>query len=259
MSLLETLKFAFGLMGRSIDFASVVWAIIAFLVGFFVTGMFWGKAWNRSWGILNHLGSALLNLLFGLALAAAVVAWLGADRTTSWLEEQRDLVSRQASSSGALNRDAFRDAWDKLYPLGGQNDLAPPVEGGNELRLNSDRDARIVAESAATAAKKPLLNSGPFALGATVHVRDPQLVAQDVMSVVTTPNYPIIVPSENAWSKAAIIDQVKTAFDAASENLRQPMRNLKIATTVLIALLLVIQLVLTPLNALNDIKASPKV
>jgi hypothetical protein len=124
--------------------------------------------------------------------------------------------------------------------------------------LNSRSDAHALAETAA-AVKQALLHSGPFMLGAPVHVRDPQLVAQDVLSAAPAPNYPVIVTPDNAWTRAAVVDQVNTAFEFLAQNLPKPMSDLKTALTVLIFVLVGLQLVLTPVSAINDIKASPKI
>jgi hypothetical protein len=259
MSFSQSLEFSYALTGRYIDAASVIWALVAFLVCFFVIGLFWGMVWNRSWGLFNHLPSAAVNLLFALAIAAAVIGWRGAHRAPALMDSERDTIGREIAGSGTLNRAALRDAWDNLFPLGGQRDLTAPGDGGNELRLNSRSDAHALAEAAAAAVKQPLLHSGPFMLGAPVHVRDSQLVAQDVLSAVNAPSYPVIVAPDNAWTRAAVVDQVNTAFEFAAENLRKPMSDLKFALTVFIFVLVGLQLVLTPVSAINDIKASPNI
>jgi hypothetical protein len=259
MTFWQSLEFSYGLAGRYIDAASVVWALMAFLISFLVFGVFWGMLWNRSWGLFNHLPSAALNLLFALAVAATVIGWRGAHRSMALMDSERATIGHEIAGSGTLNRAVLKDTWDKLYPLGGQHDLAAPQDGGNELRLNSQSDARALAEAAAGAIKQPLVHSDPFRLGAPVHVRDPQLVAQDVLSAVQQPNYPVIVAPDNPWTRAAVVDQVNTAFESAGQSLRKPMSDLKTALAVLIFVLAGLQLVLTPVSAINDIKASPKI
>jgi NhaP-type Na+/H+ or K+/H+ antiporter len=56
-----------------------------------------------------------------------------------------------------------------------------------------------------------------------------------------------------------VVDQVNTAFESAAQNLRKPMSDLKFALTVFIFVLVGLQLVLTPVSAINDIKASPNI
>ena len=135
----------------------------AFLVGFFIFGLFWGRAWNSKWGFVNHLPSAIMNAVFGVALAGAALLWIGAVRTSSWIDAQRDGTSSQIAGSGVFNREVLRDAWDKISPLGGQQELTAPADGGNEIRLNNANETHIFAASAATMIKRYLPSYGPFA------------------------------------------------------------------------------------------------
>jgi hypothetical protein len=186
------------------------------------------------------------------------MAWFGADRTTAWIEAERENLARQLAASGTLNREAFRNAWEKLQPLGGQDDLTAPAEGGNELRLRSEEDAKVVAYTAADIVKRPLLIQGPFSFGAPCIVRDPGAVASDVVAAIPAPAYPVKISPNNEWSRAAVTAQVGTALESASKALFIPTQELKFALVWFGALLLFIQIVLIPITAVGDIKENPK-
>jgi hypothetical protein len=258
MSIIDTVEFSYRLNFSHFDFAAWILAIFFFLLSFFVLGLFWGMMWNRKWGFFGHAPSAVLSFVFALTLGTVALGWFGAHRSSAWVEEQRAVLASQLAKSGAINREALKDAWGKLKPLGGQKDIVPPDEGGNELRLNSEQDAKVLAHSAAAAIKTPLLRAGPFAFGAPCYVRDPAAVAEDVVAAVTPPAYPVIVSPANEWSKAAIASQVSTAIESASRSLSAPLQSLKTALLWLGLLLLFIQLIFIPISALNDIKENPK-
>lgn len=258
MNIIDAAEFAYRLNFSHFDLAAWVWAIFFFLLSFFVLGLFWGMMWNRKWGFFGHLPSAFMSFLCALVLGIVAFGWFGAHRTSAWIEEQRTVLASQLANSGMINREALKDAWGKLQPLGGQKDIVPPEEGGNELRLNSAQDAKVLAHCAATAIKTPLLRVGPFAFGAPCYVRDPAAVAEDVAAAVTAPAYPVIVSPANEWTKAAVTNQVGTAVESANRSLSTPIQSLKTALLWLGLLVLAIQLVSIPICALNDIKEYPK-
>jgi hypothetical protein len=132
------------------------------------------------------------------------------------------------------------------------------LEGGNELRLSRDDDSRLLVEEAASAIRGPLLAKAPFCFGVPCQVRDSDVVADDLLKTISPPAYPVIVSPDNEWSKAAIKDQVRTAFDSASKQIRQPMEDLKTALVALGIVVLLIQLVSIPIAACRDIKENPK-
>lgn len=258
MNFIDAVEFSYRLTFSHFDLAAWVWATFAFLFSFFVLGLFWGLMWNRKWGFFGHAPSAVLSFVFALILGAVALCWFGAHRASAWVEEQRAILASQLANSGTINQEALRNAWAKLQPLGGQKDIVAPDEGGNELRLNSELDAKVLAHCAAAAVKSPLLRSGPFAFGAPCYVRDPAAVAEDVVAAVTAPAYPVIVSPANEWSKAAITSQVTTAIESANRSLSTPLQSLKTALLWLGLVLLCIQVVLVPICALNDIKENPK-
>lgn len=258
MNTVDTIGFSYRLILDTFDLAAWTWAAIAFLFSFFVLGLFWGMAWNRRWGVFGHIPSAFLSLIFGLLLGASVLAWLGADRTVVWIEARPEVLTRQITASGSFNREAFRNAWDKLQPLNGQGDRTPPAEGGNEIRLSGESDAKIVAFAAAETVRHHLQNQAPFAYGVPCIVRDPTAVADDAVAAVQRPNYPVDIPPNNEWTKQAVAIQVRAALESAAKQLYLPNQELKTALFFFCALLLVIQLVLIPIAAVRDIAENPK-
>ena len=258
MNLIDAVEFAYRLTLSHFDLAAWVWVAFVFLFSFFVLGLFWGMMWNRKWGFFGHSPSAVLNFVFELGIGTVTLGWFGAHRASAWIQEQRGILSSQLAKSGTINREALKDAWVKLQPSGGQKDILPPDEGGNELRLNSEQDARVLADCAAASIKTPLLSSGPFAFGAPCYVRDPSAVADDVVAAVTPPAYPVIVSPANEWSKAAITSQVSTAIESANRSLSTPLLSLKTALQWIGGLLLLIQVIFIPICALNDIRENPK-
>src|SRR5205807_3939267 len=96
-----------------------------------------------------------------------------------------------------------------------------------ELRLKSEKETKVLAHAAADVIKRHLLMEGPFVFGIPCDTGKPDDVAEDVVSTVPKPNYPVIVSPDNEWSKAAITAQVATAFKNAEKDLRVPIENLK--------------------------------
>lgn len=68
-----------------------------------------------------------------------------------------------------------------------------------------------------------------------------------------------IVSPDNEWSKAAIKDQIRTAFDSASNEVRQRMEDLKTPLMTLGVTIFLIQVVSIPIAACRDIRENPRV
>jgi hypothetical protein len=259
MSLTESLEFSLRLIFSHFDLVAWLWAVVVFLLSFVVVGLFWGMCWNRKWSFFGHWPSFGWSIASALCLATVILAYRGAIQAVTWIEMQRDLVTEELVDSGSLNREIFLSAWDKLYPLGEQTGLTPPADGGNELRLARDDDARVLVEVAASAIKQPLIAKTPFRFGVPCRVRDPGEVASELTKTISPPAYPVIVSPDNEWSKAAIKDQISTAFDFASKEIRQPIEDLEGPLVALGIVVLLIQCVLISIAACRDIKENPKV
>lgn len=207
----------------------------------------------------GHIGSTIVSIICSCALAAAVLAWFGSHRALTWIANQREALTRQVANSGTLNRETLRKAWGSLQPLGGQSEILPPTEGGNELRLHNNEEARILAKAAAETVKQPLRMQAPFAFGLPASFTDPDDIAEEVLKNITPPTYPIVVSPDNEWSRAAITAQVSSAIDAATRMLRKPLDDLNVSLVWAMVLAGMIQLGLTALSACRDIKVNPKV
>jgi hypothetical protein len=257
MNLTKSIEFSLRLIFSQFDFFAWLWAAAVFLFSFFVVGLFWGMCWNRKWAYFGHSPSLVCSAISASCLAIVILEYHGAIQLGAWIETQQNLVTGELSDSGSVNRQIFRSAWDKLYTLGGQSGLTPPPEGGNELRLSRDDDARLLLKEAASVMKQPLVAKAPFCFGVPCHVRDSDVVADDIIKTISPPAYPVIVSPDNAWSKAAIKDQVRTAFDSASKQIHQPMEDLKTVLMALGVVVFLIQLVWIPIAACRDIKENP--
>ena len=257
MSLIDAFLFACRSEFGSQAPVPFIYGGLALLVSFFLLGLLWGKLWNRRWNLSP--GLIMINVCWAVLLGLAVFALSSANRTANWIEGLRINLVPQVSSSGPLNREILRDAWNILQPLGGQNELTSPTEGGNELRLNNSDEAQSLAKTAATDVKRRLLSEGPFAYGATVYARDPSVVAEEVRNSVPVPAYPVIVGPSNAWSKAAVEAQTNAALESAGKTLTEPLESLRTALTVAVIVLALLQFLLTALAACADIKANPHV
>lgn len=257
MNTLDTFLFAYRAEFGSLTLTPFIWGGLALLISFFLFGLLWGKSWNRRWSLGSW--SMALNLLAALLLAGVVFGLSSAAGTATWIDGLRNSLVSQVSASGALNREIFRDAWKELQPLGGQNELTSPEEGGNELRLNNSEEARVLSNTAAADVKRHLLAEGPFALGAPMYVHDPAAVAEEVRNSVPAPTYPVIIGPANAWSKAAVEAQVYTALDSANKTLGTPLATLRSALLWAVIVVSLLQILLTAVTACGDIKAYPVV
>lgn len=257
MSFLEILEFVFRLFIYKVDAAAVVWAAVAFLLSLFIVGLGWGKLWNRDWGLFSHAGNLILSFFCALLLAATVIGFLSADRALERIEGIRDVVTRELVGSGSSNREVLRSAWDKLQPLGGQGDLVPPAEGGNELRLNSQEEALILAEVAADAAQKQLRLKPPFNMGVPLITRPAEELASAVTDGLSSPVYPVTVGPDNEWAKSSATLQASNAMDQAMATIKLPAQRLKNSLLWFGITLLSVQILLIVILALADIKANP--
>lgn len=259
MNTIEALGFSWKLVLGTLNATAIFSAILAFGFGFVVLGLFWGMAWNRKWSLLGHIGASSLSFILSLVLVVTALAWMGADKAENWLGTQRESVGRMLAGSGTLNREILRKAWPTLQSLGGQKDLTPPDEGGNEIRLNNDDEAKLLAKSAADSAKRPLLEQLPFVFGLPCMVKDPNTVAEEVAGSVAKPTYPVIVQADNDWTRAAIAAQATAAMDSATRTIRQPLSSLKAVLFFMFVVIALIEIALVGYLAYDDIKINPNV
>ena len=259
MNPLELVGLSYRYELSNFDLASWVWALTAFWSPSFSWGSA-GVCCGIGAGASYAAGWGRLFLLFGLLVAGAVLARCGADYTLASL--RRPTSSRLATvlnGNAQLNREAFRAAWEKLEPRGGQKDLTDPAAGGNEIRLNNVDEAKIVAEAAAQAVKRPLQGQGAFAVGLPVTLRDPAAVAEEVVTAMPAPAYPVLITPNNEWSRAAVGRQVGSAIEFATKVLAPSVAELKSALTTLLWVVAAVQVLLIALLALADIREQPQI
>src|SRR4051812_46863862 len=114
MNVVNALQYSIGLIFSSRDIAAFTLATLGFFASFIILGFFGGRLWNRKWGVFTHPATALVNGIFSIGLSACILAWMGADRSASWLEVKRESVRSALSLSGTINREVMKDAWEKI-------------------------------------------------------------------------------------------------------------------------------------------------
>lgn len=258
MSDFSTFLFSCRLMFSMVEPMAWVWVAVSMLASLVLLGWFWGLAWNKQWSFFGHLGSAILSILFSLLIGLSVLAWFGADRTTQWLDAQREIIKNDLNAPGAFNREVLIGAWNRLQAKGGQpGALQPPAEGGKEIQVNNDADATDLAFVAADNVKRHLLSREPYSMGLEPSVRNPADVATEVVeSIKVTQAGP--VSAVNMWTKTAMGMQVDQALSNTRDQLKVSDVRLKSGLQSLVGILFLIQIVVVALGALGDIKEYPR-
>lgn len=253
------IEFLFKFNLSQSDTATWIYVLLTLLAFVFVLGLFWGKLWNKTWSVGGHLGSFSYVLFFGFLAAFAVFNLRAISGVESWMEGQRITLARSIADSGTYNRAVHRATWNELYPQGGQADLTPPTQAGNELRLNNPDDAFRLAVNAAIETKTVLRMKAPFVLGAPLVTRPPSEIATEAVDAIgfNPSRFPTIVTASNEWSATAATIQVNQALDSAMSTMKPGMEDLRRACYWLLGAMIVLPLVLIPSNALADIKINP--
>ena len=259
MNLIDSLDFLTNFTFTWSDQSAWIWALVTALIVFFGLGFFWGRGWNHSWNFPGHIGSAVLSLVFALLAAYGVLNWHAANQVEGWLEVQREMLIRSIGETGTYNRSVLKSAWDKLQPLGGQNNLASPKEGGNELRLNSIEEAILLTETAADEVKATLRSKAPFSWSLGLAWKDPSTIAKETAAALSNAKFPQVVTPSNDWTKSAAAAQTSHTLETLQRQIKQPMIDLKTAAFWLIVVAVVIEGALIANAALNAIKPNPKV
>lgn len=261
MSILELFEFTLKFNLAAPDKATWIYVILTLIFFLFVLGWLWGKAWNREWSLSGHLGSFGLVTVFGLLAAYSVFNLRGISRMEDWFQQQRLTLARSIADSGRFNRSVLTSTWDQLVSQGGQEGLSPPLEGGNEIRLNTPEDAFALALTAAEEARSALRPKPPFSLGVPISTRNPVDIATEAVDAIRfdASRFPTIAATNNEWSSTAATLQTNHALDTANATLKPGMQDLKIASIWLLVGSLVVPAIVILMNALADIKINPKV
>ena len=260
MSFLELFEFTLRFNLAAPDTATWIYVILTLIFFVFVLGWGWGKMWNREWSLGGHVGSLIWVLLFGVLAAYSVFNLRALDRMENWFQQQRLTLARSISDSGKFNRTVLTSTWDQIVSKGGQKDLTPPAEGGNEIRLNTPEDAFSLASTAAEETRSTLRSKPPFSLGVPISTRSPTDIATEAVDAVRfdASRFPTIANPNNEWSNTAVTIQANHALDTAYTTIKLGTQDLKTACICLLITSLVIAIVAIPLQALADIKINPK-
>ena len=197
--------------------------------------------------------------LFGGLAAYSVLNLRGIAEMEQWFQQQRQTLARATADSPTLNRRVLLLTWDKIISKGGQQDISPPAEGGNEIRLNTPEDAFTIASTAAEEAGSTLRTKPPFSWGLTLATKSPEDIAASAVDAVRWDGsrFPTVITPSNEWSSTAVTLQTNHALDTAFTLLKPGIQDLKAASVWLLAISCLISMILIPVKALADIKINP--
>ncbi|MDA7538390.1 tetraspanin family protein [Akkermansiaceae bacterium] len=259
MSLFNLLEFTLKFNLASSDVAA--WIYVALVLAIFVIGfgVIWGKCWSRGWSLSGHFGTLTIVVMAGVLAAYSAFNLRGASQMESWFKDQRATLANSVADSSRFKRNVIVSTWDSLASQGGQDGLTPPLEGGDEVRLNSQEDAIVLASAAAEEAKSSLRVKMPFKLGIPVSARDPRDVALEAIESIgfAADRYPAVVASTNEWADTAATLQANYAIDTAYELIGPEIGQLRSISFWLLITSALIALIVVPMSALSSIKINP--
>lgn len=260
MSILELFEFTLKFNLAAPDTATWIYTLLIAVLVVLGFGLVWGKMWNRDWSLGGHVGSLILVLLCAAGSSYAIFNLQGISRMEDWFQQQRVTLARSIADSGRFKRSVLLSTWNQLDSKGGQEGLTPPVEGGNEIRLNSPEDAFSLASTAAEETRSTLRNKLPFSLGIPIATRNPTDIATEAVDAINfdASRFPTIAASTNEWSGTAATIQANHALDTAYATLKPGTQDLKTACLGLLIASLLIPAFAIPMSALADIKINPK-
>jgi hypothetical protein len=260
MSSFDLVEFVFRFALGSFSLTTWTWVAITFIVFIFVIGSLWGRAWNKEWRLTRHGGFLATVLLFAVLAAYAVFNLRTIEGMEDWFKQQRDTLRDAVADSGRLKRAVIVETWSRLEPKQGQNDLVPPDQSGDQVRLNTPEEAVVLASVAAEEARTSLSTKPPFIFGARLDTKSPNDIATETIDALKldSSSYPRTVSSENEWTATAATLQVNHALDTAQNLIRPKLAGLKTACVWLLGLLITISFTLGAIRAIEDIKVNPK-
>lgn len=256
---LDLLEFTFRFNWDASHKATWIYAFLTFVIFVALLGWVWGKMWNREWTAGGHVGAIACVALFGGLAAYSVLNLRGIAEMEEWFQQQRLTLARSTADSPTLNRSVLLLTWDKIFSKGGQQDISPPAEGGNEIRLNTPEDAFILASTAAGEARSTLRTKPPFSWGLPLVTKSPEEIATGAVDAVRWDGsrFPTVITPSNEWSRTAVTLQANHALDTAYTLLKPGIKDLKAASFWLLVTSWLISMILIPLKALADIKVNP--
>ena len=260
MTLFDLFEFVFRFALGAFNAATWIWVIITFIVFIFFIGSLWGRAWNKEWRLTRHRGFLATVLLFALLAAYSVFNLRTISGMEDWFKQQRATLPRAIADSGRLKRSVIVETWSRLEPKKGQQDLEPPDQSGDKVRLNNLDDAVVLASVAAEEARSSLRSRPPFIFGSPFETKPPNDVATETIDAlkIDPASYPRTVSSDNEWTTTAATIQVNHALDTAHILLKPKLEDLKNACLWLLGLSIIITFVFGAIRALDGIKINPK-
>jgi hypothetical protein len=260
MTLFDLFEFVFRFALGASSAATWIWVIITFIVFIFLIGSLWGRAWNKEWSLTGHGGFLATVLIFATLAAYAVFNLRTIAGMEEWFKQQRLTLPRSVSESSRLKRSVIVETWSRLEPKQGQQDLTPPDQSGDKVRLSSPEDAVVLATVAAEEARSALRSKPPFTFGAPLDTKSPEDIASETVDALKlNPSaFPKTVSSDNEWTATAATLQANHALDTTTSLLKPKLSDLKTACLWLLSISILIPFVFGALRALEDIKVNPK-
>ncbi len=260
MSLFDLFEFVFRFTLDASSAATWIWVLITFIVFVFGIGKFWGTVWNNEWSPTQHSGFLVTVLLFAILASYSVFNLWSIAEMEDWFRQQRATLPHAVADSDRLKRSVIIETWSRLEPKQGQQDLAPPDQSGDQVRLNTPEDAVVLASVAAEEARSSLRTKPPFIFGAPLDTKSPDEIATETIDALKLASsaFPKTVSRENEWTATAATLQVNHALDEAQNLLRPKLANLKAACLWLLGLSIIIPFIFGAIRAVEDIKVNPK-
>lgn len=260
MTLFDLFEFVFRFALGASSAATWIWVAITLIVFIFLIGSLWGRAWNKEWSLSRHGGFFATVLLFAVLSAYAVFNLRTIAGMDEWFKQQRTTLGNLVSDSSRLKRSVIVETWSRLESKGGQQDLTPPDQSGDQVRLNSPEDAVLLATVAAEEARSSLTTKPPFVFGIPLDTKSPDEVATETVDALKLDptSFPRTVSSDNEWTATAATLQVNHALDTAHALLTPKLSELRTACLWLLGLSVLIPFIFGAIRAIEDIKVNPK-
>jgi hypothetical protein len=260
MTLIDLFEFVFRFALGASSAATWIWVIITFVVFIFVIGSLWGRAWNKEWSLTGHGGFFVTVLVFAVLASYAVFNLRTIAGMEEWFKQQRSTLPHSISDSSRLKRAVIVETWSRLEPKRGQQDLTPPDQSGDQIRLNAPEDAIVLASVAAEEARGSLRSKSPFIFGAPLDTKSPEDIASETVDALKLDpsSFPRTVASDNEWTATAATLQVNHALDTANTLLKPKLADLKTSCLWLLGISILIPFIFGAIRAVEDIKVNPK-
>lgn len=256
----ESIEFIFHFAIGVSDVATWIWVLIALVFTVLLIGSVWGKLWNREWSLTGKPGLLILVCMCAIGVAYSIFNLRSIGRLEAWFEFQRTALPKTLADSSRLQRKVLMTTWQQLESKGGQNDIVPPDQSGDSVRLNSPEDAFALASAAAEETRSSLRSYAPFIYGApltTLSPSDTATAAVDAVNVDASA-FPRLAKESNEWTATAVTLQTQHALDAAYSRISKTLGDLRNASIALFVMCLAIPAIFVPFRAVDDIKVNPK-